>query len=184
MRLTVDLINPTVGTTHDLDVRLNGAAAFATRCHMAASPPLVPSTRTPITCPLALRRISNDARDTAGVSDDCTASRTADATVLYDGGKGQGQGVPIPAVKTTIKTFAARDGCEARPVVDRPAPSVERETYPKCANGDAVALISLIGANHPWAGGLQAKALEPNVPAARYSASAAILDFFDAQRGK
>lgn len=31
MRLTVDLINPQVGTTHDLDVRLNGAAPFASR---------------------------------------------------------------------------------------------------------------------------------------------------------
>jgi polyhydroxybutyrate depolymerase len=109
---------------------------------------------------------------------------TADASVPYNGGTGAGQTVPIPPVKTTVKTFAARDGCEVRPVVDRPAPSVERETYPKCANGDAVAFISLIGANHPWAGGLQAKALEPNVPAAQYSASTAILDFFDARRGK
>jgi polyhydroxybutyrate depolymerase len=109
---------------------------------------------------------------------------TADVAVPYNGGTGQGQTVPIPPVKKTITSFAARDACVVRPAVDRPAPSVERLTYPRCANGDAVALISLVGANHPWAGGLQAKALERNVPAAQFSASTAILDFFDTQRGK
>ena len=109
---------------------------------------------------------------------------TADVNVPYNGGIGQGQTVPIPPVKTTITSFAARDACEVRAVVNRPARGVERATYPKCANCDAVTLISLIGASHPWAGGLEAKALERNVPAAQFSTTAAILDFFDTQRRK
>jgi polyhydroxybutyrate depolymerase len=104
---------------------------------------------------------------------------TADAAVPYTGGTGQGQTVPIPPVKNTIASFAARDACERRPVIDRPAPGVERRAYPHCANGHAVALLSLVGANHPWAGGLHARASEHNVPAAQFSATDAILDFFD-----
>jgi polyhydroxybutyrate depolymerase len=105
---------------------------------------------------------------------------TADTTVLYDGGLGQGQRVPIPPVKQTVASLAKRAGCDATPRNDAPAPGVERLRYTGCRAGKDVALITIVNGQHPWPGGLQATALEKNVPGAKFSASNAILDFFAA----
>jgi polyhydroxybutyrate depolymerase len=105
---------------------------------------------------------------------------TADTTVLYNGGKGIGQTVSIPPVKETVASLAQRAGCNATPVAGTPAPGVERLRYTGCANGKAVELLTIVNGQHPWPGGLQAKALEPSVPGAQFSASNAILDFFAA----
>lgn len=103
---------------------------------------------------------------------------TADRTVLYDGGLGEGQTVPIPPVRQTVAALARRNGCAAGPTTDTPAPGVERLRYSSCAHGHEVELLSIVGGGHPWAGGLQATATEPAVPGARFFATDAILDFF------
>jgi len=104
---------------------------------------------------------------------------TADPVVLYNGGKGVGQTVPIPPVKDTVAGLAKRASCNASPAVDAAASGVERTQYGGCAAGKDVTLLSIIGGNHPWPGGLQATA-DAHAPAgAHFSASNAIVDFFD-----
>jgi polyhydroxybutyrate depolymerase len=105
---------------------------------------------------------------------------TADTTVLYNGGKGVGQTVPIPPVKQTVASLAKRAGCAPTPAADTPAPGVDRLRYTSCRDNKAVELLTIVNGQHPWPGGLQSKAIEPNVPGARFSASNAILDFFAA----
>jgi polyhydroxybutyrate depolymerase len=104
---------------------------------------------------------------------------TADPVVLYDGGKGAGQAVAIPPVKETIAAYAKRASCDATPTSDRPAPGVQRLQYRGCAPGTQVALLTIVGGGHPWPGGLQATHDTKVVPGARYSASTAIIDFFE-----
>ncbi len=104
---------------------------------------------------------------------------TADPGVLYNGGKGVGQSVAIPPIKETIAAYGKRASCAATPTTDRPAAGVERLQYRACANGKAVALITIVGGGHPWPGGLQATHEPKVVAGARFSASTAILDFFD-----
>jgi poly(3-hydroxybutyrate) depolymerase len=103
----------------------------------------------------------------------------ADPVVLYNGGKGMGQSVPIPPVRQTVAALAKRDGCAPTATRTEPAAGVVRDEYEHCKNGRKVALLTIKGGTHPWAGGLQAKAEEPKTPGAQYSASTAILDFFD-----
>ena len=105
---------------------------------------------------------------------------TADTIVPYNGGLGIGQTVPIPAVKQTIANLAKRNGCAATPAADKPAAGVDRLRYTGCRDNKDVELLSIVGGQHPWAGGLQAKATEPGVAGAQFSASNAILDFFAA----
>jgi polyhydroxybutyrate depolymerase len=105
---------------------------------------------------------------------------TADTTVLYNGGLGIGQTVPIPPVKQTVANLAKRNGCGATPVADQPAPGVERLRYTACRDNKDVALLTIVDGQHPWPGGIQAKAIERTVPGAQFSASNAILDFFAA----
>jgi polyhydroxybutyrate depolymerase len=105
---------------------------------------------------------------------------TADPAVLYDGGKGVGQSVAIPPIKETIAAYAKRASCQATPTTDRPAPGVVRLRYTGCKQGKAVALVTIEKGGHPWPGGLQATSDPKAVPGARFSASRAILDFFDA----
>lgn len=104
---------------------------------------------------------------------------TLDATVLYNGGRGAGQSVPIPAVKQTVASLAQRNGCAPTPVTEQIAPGVERMRYTGCPHGRQVALLSILGGGHPWPGGLQARSLEKAIRSAQFSATNAILDFFD-----
>lgn len=106
---------------------------------------------------------------------------TADPVVLYDGGLGAGQTVPIPPVKQTIATLAQRNHCAPSPASDTPAPGVARLRYTGCVQGRDVELLSILGGGHPWAGGRQATLTEPQVPGAQYPATDAILDFFTRQ---
>ena len=103
---------------------------------------------------------------------------TADPAVLYDGGKGQGQTVAIPPVKHTVAQLAQRASCDPTP---QPGPSGHRrrprDVYRDCAKGSEVEQITIVNGGHPWAGGLQAKAEERNVPGAQFSASKEILRF-------
>jgi polyhydroxybutyrate depolymerase len=124
----------------------------------------------------------------ATVPSSCAAERkesilgihgTADPVVLYDGGKGAGQDVAIPPIKETIAAYAKRASCDTTPTADRPAPGVERLRYRGCAPGTQVAMLTIIGGGHPWPGGLQATHDTKVVAGARYSASTAILDFFE-----
>lgn len=103
---------------------------------------------------------------------------TADPIVLYDGGLGAGQTVPIPPVRQTVAALAKRNGCAPTPATDTPAPGVDRLRYESCAHGHGVELLSIVGGGHPWAGGLQASAIEPGVPGAQYPVTDAILAFF------
>jgi polyhydroxybutyrate depolymerase len=103
---------------------------------------------------------------------------TADTTVLYNGGKGVGQTVPIPPVKQTVASLAKRAGCAPTPEAATPAPGVDRLRYTSCRDNKVVELLTIVNGQHPWPGGLQAKAIEPNVPGAQFSTSNAILDFF------
>jgi polyhydroxybutyrate depolymerase len=101
---------------------------------------------------------------------------TADPIVLYNGGFGAGQSTPIPPILQTIATYAARLECDASPKRDKPAADIERTRYQHCAGGRGLTLETVVGGGHPWPGGLQATHTPPIV---RYSASKAILDFFD-----
>jgi polyhydroxybutyrate depolymerase len=103
---------------------------------------------------------------------------TADPVVLYNGGLGAGQTVPIPPVRQTVASLATRNSCDPHPVTDRPAPGVERLRYTMCTKGDDVELLSILSGGHSWPGGLQATHDAPVVPGERFSASTAILDFF------
>jgi polyhydroxybutyrate depolymerase len=105
---------------------------------------------------------------------------TADPAVLYDGGQGAGQTVAIPPVRETIAAYATRASCDTTPASDRPAPGVARLRYRGCAPDTKVVLLTIVGGGHPWPGGLQATHDTKVVPGARYSASTAILDFFEA----
>jgi polyhydroxybutyrate depolymerase len=102
---------------------------------------------------------------------------TADPVVLYNGGLGAGQSTPIPPILQTIAAYTKRDGCDATPKRDKPASDIERAVYVHCGGGRGVTLITVVGGGHPWPGGLQATHTPPIV---QYSASKAILDFFDA----
>jgi polyhydroxybutyrate depolymerase len=104
---------------------------------------------------------------------------TLDPTVLYNGGLGAGQSVPIPPVKQTVANLAKRNGCAPTPVTEQAAPGVERLRYTGCPPRKNVALLSIINGGHPWPGGLQAQAMEKAIPGAQYDASNAIVDFFD-----
>jgi len=103
---------------------------------------------------------------------------TADPVVLYHGGLGQGQTVPIPPVLQTVATLAARAACRPEPRIDHPMSGVDRATYLGCRSGSEVEQITIVNGGHPWPGGLQAKAEERSVPAAQFPASREILDFF------
>ena len=103
---------------------------------------------------------------------------TADPVVLYDGGKGVGQTVAIPPVKQTVTELAKRASCDPTPRQDHPAYRCRpgRRT-PVARKGSEVEQITIVNGGHPWAGGLQAKAEERNVPGAQFSASKEILRF-------
>jgi polyhydroxybutyrate depolymerase len=103
---------------------------------------------------------------------------TADPVVLYDGGLGVGQTTPIPPAVETVAKYATRAGCDPRPTRDAPAPGVARVRYRNCAKHAPVVQLSITGGGHPWPGGYQATHDKNVVPGARFSASAAILDFF------
>ncbi len=106
---------------------------------------------------------------------------TADPVVLYDGGLGIGQTVPIPPVKQTIAALATRNHCATPPVDGTQAPGVTRLRYAGCPPGRDVELLSVVGGGHPWAGGLQATSTERQVPGAQYRVTDAILDFLTRQ---
>jgi poly(3-hydroxybutyrate) depolymerase len=91
-----------------------------------------------------------------------------------------GQTVPIPPVKQTVASLAKRAGCAPTPAADSPAPGVERLHYTDCRDNKDVELLTIVNGQHPWPGGIQARAIEPGIPGAQFSASNAILDFFAA----
>jgi polyhydroxybutyrate depolymerase len=104
-----------------------------------------------------------------------------DPGVLYDGGAGAGQSVPIPPIRETIARHAARSQCAADPTVDTPAAGVEALTYTDCKKGAAVGLITILEGGHPWPGGSQVMNDPKRPEGADFSATNAILDFFDDQ---
>jgi polyhydroxybutyrate depolymerase len=102
---------------------------------------------------------------------------TADPAVPYDGGSVGGGPVGIPPVLETLQQYADAYGCDRPATEEEPAPGVETDTFTGCAGGSEVVLTTIVGGGHGWPG-------SPTRPAASggeaYSATDAILDFFDA----
>jgi polyhydroxybutyrate depolymerase len=88
---------------------------------------------------------------------------TGDPVVLYNGGRGIGQTVPIPPVRQTIAQFARARACAPKPVDRKVSPFVIERHYNDCKHGSDVALFTIEGGGHLWAPG----------------DTSTILDFFD-----
>jgi polyhydroxybutyrate depolymerase len=87
---------------------------------------------------------------------------TGDPVVLYNGGLGIGQTVPIPPVRQTVAQLAHARGC-AKAVDKKVSPFVTERRYAGCKPGSDVALYTIHGGGHLWAPG----------------DTSTILDFFD-----
>jgi polyhydroxybutyrate depolymerase len=72
---------------------------------------------------------------------------TADTTNPYDGNGGP---YWTYSVRQAMQGWAANDGCDATPVVTRPAPTVELSTYAHCHQGAQVQLYTLEGEGHDF----------------------------------
>ena len=91
---------------------------------------------------------------------------TADPGVPYEGGLVAGGPASIGPALGTLDSYRDAYGCDPTPVEDELQPGVERKLYTGCADSTEVALYSVVGGDHEW----------PQDP---FSASEAILDFFD-----
>jgi polyhydroxybutyrate depolymerase len=88
---------------------------------------------------------------------------TGDPVVLYNGGLGIGQTVPIPPVQQTVAQLAQARGCAPKAIDRKVSPFVSERRYRECKAGSDVALYSIQGGGHLWAPG----------------DTSTILDFFD-----
>jgi polyhydroxybutyrate depolymerase len=85
---------------------------------------------------------------------------TSDPVVPYVGGLGIGQTVPIPPVRQTDAQLAHDRHCTTTPVDDVVAPKMVRRRYLRCAHGDDVELLTLVGGGHLWAPGVTPRILD------------------------
>lgn len=93
---------------------------------------------------------------------------SADPLVPYGGGSVGGGPVGIPPALDTLEAYGRAYDCPAPRAEDQPvAGFVERRRYAGCAHESEVLLYTVVGGGHEW----------PNDQ--RFSATEAILDFFD-----
>jgi polyhydroxybutyrate depolymerase len=93
---------------------------------------------------------------------------TGDPVVLYNGGLGIGQTVPIPPVRQTVARLAQARGCAHTPIDRMVSPFVTQRRYKSCKPGSDVELYTIHGGGHLWAPG----------------DTSTILDFFDQVSGR
>lgn len=103
---------------------------------------------------------------------------TADAVVLYDGGKG-GSGIPLPATRVLMSQWAALDKCRADPIVVQQSSEVQRSTWQQCAPGSDLILYTIAGGGHTWPGASIA-VTSLGATTHQINATALILDFLAA----
>lgn len=86
-------------------------------------------------------------------------------------------GLPVADV---VANDAARAGCDPVPAAGSPVAGVRSATYAGCADGHRVQYWQMQGAGHSWAGttGLLSLIVGPTLQS--FSATATVLDFFDA----
>jgi polyhydroxybutyrate depolymerase len=100
---------------------------------------------------------------------------TADPGVPYDGGTVANSSTQIPAFLDTLHGYAESYRCDDPPREDELAPQVERTSYTGCVGDAEVAGYTVVDGNHEWPGSARAAG-----PGEDWSATEAILDFFDA----
>lgn len=80
----------------------------------------------------------------------------ADTNHPIDGGKGTTgiSGVDFHSARTSVRDFAAADGCPAEPTVetDPTNPDVTVSTWSPCNDGSEVEFVEVAGARHAWMG--------------------------------
>lgn len=81
---------------------------------------------------------------------------TADTNHPIDGGHGTTgvSGIDFPSARTSVRTFAAADGCAAEPTVQTDATNADLEitAWTGCDEGTEVQFIAVAGAPHAWMG--------------------------------
>jgi polyhydroxybutyrate depolymerase len=93
---------------------------------------------------------------------------SADPVVPYEGGSVGGSSTGVPPALDTLTGYGEVYGCPEPLAEDDPVPGmVERRRFAGCEHGDEVVLYTVVGGGHEW----------PNDQ--RFSATEAILDFFD-----
>lgn len=102
---------------------------------------------------------------------------TADAVVPY------GRGVilsliPYPGVEAAMAQWAAHNGCEGEPAVERASPSVRRLVYQGCAA--ETVLYAVEGGGHTWPGAVPVPRLGPTTD--EISAAELLWGFFAGKR--
>jgi polyhydroxybutyrate depolymerase len=106
---------------------------------------------------------------------------TRDAAVPYDGGTVAGSTQQIGGFLATFEAYVDQYGCTGTVATSRPAPGIERRTVDDCDLGAHVQFDTVVGGTHAWPGTSAAKAdLVASPEAKAWDATAAILDFFDA----
>jgi polyhydroxybutyrate depolymerase len=86
-------------------------------------------------------------------------------------------------VEDVVATNAARAGCDLVPVSDQRYPTVVVDTYQGCDGAQRVEYWRMIGTGHTWAGDPTLLDLVAGPTNTDFSASEAVLDFFDADAG-
>jgi len=79
-----------------------------------------------------------------------------------------------------VATDAARAGCDPTPVPSQPFAQVEAQTFTGCHDGARVQYWKELGAGHTWAGKVSLLDLFVGPTLTSFSATRAVLDFFDA----
>lgn len=101
---------------------------------------------------------------------------TDDPVFSYEGGTGSVPLPPLPGVLEVLGYYAQHLGCEEPDGPDEgkaPAPGVERRSLRDCAQGSGAVLYTVEGGGAEWPGG--------QADSGDFSATEAILDFFDEQ---
>lgn len=87
-------------------------------------------------------------------------------------------GLPVADV---VATDAARAGCSPTPVSTQEAPTLQVDRYQGCADGRKVEYWRMLGSGHTWAGSAPLIDFIVGATNTDFSASTAVLDFFDTQ---
>jgi polyhydroxybutyrate depolymerase len=143
-----------------------------------------------LSCTLPWRMAAVAGSGGTNLTDPCPQSPGTDVFVLHGTADPiapiTGSNVPTAPplnlpVSTVVATDAARAGCAPTPTTTQPYASVSADTYQGCTGGRRVQYWRMLGAGHTWAGSpnpiIEAVGGPTNLD---FSASTAVLDFFDA----
>lgn len=105
---------------------------------------------------------------------------TDDPCVPFQGGTSQcGQRLPVPAIETSAKNWAAHDGCDIAPAEQQFSAHVRTIAYSRCKDETAVVLFVVDGGGHTWPGAIDVARLGATTH--EINATDQIWEFFVAQ---